>query len=130
MMRIISGLAENSNLEVLNWDSHHFSRQTVPSFVKMVESHPTLKGIRVESRQFSRDDVEKIKRALDRNRGISVAAPAATAALQILAGRNYPREFIHQIIEQISTLSPQGKEDGLQTLVNLQDAVLQPGPRS
>jgi hypothetical protein len=130
-MRIISALAENRNLEVLNLKLFHFSRQAVPSFVKMVESHPTLKGIRMPSiREFARDDVETIQRALERNRGISVAAPAATAALQILAGRNYPPEIIHQVIEQISTLSPQGKEDGLQTLVNLQDAVLQPGPRS
>lgn len=129
-MRIISALAENRNLEVLNLDLYEFSRQAVPSFVKMVESHPTLKGIRVKSSKFSRDDVEKIERALERNRGTSVAAPAATAALQVLAGRNYPPEIIHQVIEQISTLSPQGKEDGLQTLVNLRDAVLQPGPRS
>jgi hypothetical protein len=71
-MQIISALAENRNLEVLNWKSYDFSRQAVPSFVKMVESHPTLKGIRVKSREFSRDDVERIQRALERNRGISV----------------------------------------------------------
>jgi hypothetical protein len=34
-------------------------------------------------------------------------------------GRNYPPGIIHQVIEQIRTLVPQGKEDGLQTLVNL-----------
>jgi hypothetical protein len=130
-MQIISALAENRNLEVLNLKSHVFSREAVPSFVKMVESHPTLKGIRMPStRVFSRDDVEKIKRALERNRGISVAAPAATAALQVLAGRNYPPKIIHQLIDQISRLSPHGKEDVLQTLVNLRAAVLQAGPRS
>jgi hypothetical protein len=74
-MQIISALAENRNLEVLNLRSHNFSREAVPSFVKMVESHPTLKGIRMPlSHVFSRDDVEKIKRALERNRAISVAA--------------------------------------------------------
>ena len=130
-MRLISALAENRNLEVLNLKLLNFSRQAVPSFVKMVESHPTLKGIRMPlTREFSRDDVERIQRALERNRSISTAAPAATAALQVLAGRNYSPEIIHQVIEQIRTLPPQGKEDVLQTLVNLQAAVLQPGPRS
>ena len=129
-MQIISALAENRNLEVLNLNSRKFSRQAVPSFVKMVESHPTLKGIRIKSLKFSRDDVERIQRALERNRSISTAAPAATAALQVLAGRHYPPEIIHQVIEEIRTLSPQGKEDGLQTLVNLRAAVLQDGPRS
>ncbi len=84
-MQIISALAKNRNLEVLNLKSYQFSREAIPSFVKMVESHPTLKGIRMPFiGEFSRDDVEKIKRALKRNRGISVAAPAATAALQAL----------------------------------------------
>ena len=107
-MRIISALAENRNLEVLNLKLFNFSPQAVPSFVKMVESHPTLKGIRMPfTRKFSRDDVEKIRRALERNRGISTAAPAATAALQVLAGRNYPPEISHEVIEQIRTLSPQ-----------------------
>jgi len=107
-MRIISALAENRNLEVLNLKLFNFSPQAVPSFVKMVESHPTLKGIRMPfTREFSRDDVEKIRRALERNRGISTAAPAATAALQVLAGRNYPPEISHEVIEQIRTLSPQ-----------------------
>ena len=130
-MQIISALAENHNLEVLNLNSRKFSRQAVPSFVKMVESHPTLKGIRMPLiREFSRDEVGRIQRALERNREISIAAPAATAALQVLAGRNYSPEIIHQVIEQIRTLSPQGKEDGLQTLVNLRAAVLQDGPRS
>ena len=77
-MRIISALAENRNLEVLNLKLSEFSRQAVPSFVKMVESHPTLKGIRMPSiRQFSRDDVERIQRALERNREISAAARAS-----------------------------------------------------
>ena len=130
-MRLISALAENRNLEVLDLKLLNFSRQAVPHFVKMVESHPTLKEIRISSTsKFSRDDVERIRRALERNRGISVAAPAATAALQVLAGRNYPPEISHQVIEQIRMLSPQGKKDVLQTLVNLRDAVLQPGPRS
>ena len=130
-MQIISALAENHNLEVLNLNSRKFSRQAVPSFVKMVESHPTLKGIRMPLiREFSRDEVGRIQRALERNREISIAAPAATAALQVLAGRNYSPEIIHQVIEEIRTLSPQGKEDGLQTLVNLRAAVLQDGPRS
>jgi len=130
-MRIISALAANSNFEVLNLKLEEFSRQAVPSVVKMVESHPTLKGIRMPRiREFSRDDVERMQRALERNRGISVAAPAATAALQVLAGRSYPPEIIHQVIRQIRTLSPQRNEDVLQTLVNLKDAVLQAGPRS
>lgn len=129
--RLISALAENRNLEVLNLKFENFSRQAVPSFVNMVESHPTLKGIRMPLiTEFSRDDVERIRRALERNRGISVVAPAANAALQVLAGRNYPPEISHQVIEQIRMLPPQGKEDVLQTLVNLRDAVLQPGPRS
>ncbi|MDO8299754.1 hypothetical protein [Lacisediminimonas sp.] len=119
---IISALAENRNLEMLNLSLYHFSRQAVPGFVDMVVSHPTLKGILFGHVLFSRDDKERIERALNRNRHRDKTLGDASVALQRLAG-DIPPEIANMIVDEFLLLPQRYIRSSLQTLDNLASLV-------